>query len=101
MTTGSIELDKLAQGTLLGLAMTIWERIGVTDNLKLPEPFVWRSSVFCNGQFAFGMADIYTCELGSIFSASRHDSFTTEEIRTILKAMEVAEATIKARNQPN
>lgn len=99
MTTGSIVLVKLALVILLGQVMTTWERIGVSDNLKLPEPFEWLTSTTIKGELESTIAYIYY--RSDQWLVDPNEPLNTKEVRIILKAMEVAEATIKARNQPN
>lgn len=71
----------------------------MTDNLKLPEPFQWLTSTTIKGELESTIVYIYY--RSDQWLVDPNEPLNTKEVRTILKAMEVAEATIKARNQPN
>ena len=72
----------------------------MTDNLKLPESFEWQTKTLVKGELDASSVYIHI-RRGCALAVADDLILNTNEIRTLLKAMEVVEATIKARNQPN
>lgn len=72
----------------------------MSDNLKLPESFEWQTKTLVKGELDASSVYIHI-RRGRALAVADDLILNTNEIRTLLKAMEVVEATIKARNQPN